>query len=110
MERPQSVVEALQSLGLAEPKRIGDSLTTLEIAALFREKGAAHLWITNAFGDVRARIEPKNCFHFWKTELNGRVLEEPGFAREAWLGGYAYSVREWTSPFSEPLLELRRCE
>jgi hypothetical protein len=109
MERPQSAVDALLALGVAEPRRLR-GLTTLEIAALFRERGAAHLWITDAFGDVRQRIAPDDCFRFWKEELNGRVLEEPGFAREQWLGGYAYAVSEWPSPFDVPVLEVRRCE
>jgi hypothetical protein len=38
------------------------------------------------------------------------VLEESGFAREQWSGGYAYQINEWVSPFKEPLLEVRRCE
>lgn len=110
MERPQSVVDALRSLGLAEPRRLQAHLTTIEIAALFRSEGAAHLWITDAFGDIRRRVEPGECLAFWKSELNGRVLEEPAFAREQWLGGYAYQVSAWASPFAEPVLELRRCE
>jgi hypothetical protein len=108
MERPQSVVDALLALGVAEPRRLR-KLTTLEIAALLREKGAAHLWVTDGFGDIRQRVEPDDCFRFWKEELNGRVLEEPGSARAQWLGGYAYLVSEWTSPLDAPLLELRRC-
>jgi hypothetical protein len=108
MERPQTVIDALRALGIAEPRRLR-KLTTLEIAALFRGKGAAHLWVSDDFGDVRQRVAPDECFAFWKSELNGRVLEEPGFAREHWPGGYAYFVSEWTSPFDAPLLELRRC-
>ena len=109
MERPQSVVDALLALGVAEPRRLR-KLTTLEIAGLFRESGAAHLWITDACGDIRQCIVPEDCIRFWKEELNGRVLEEPGFARERWLGGYAYVVSEWSSPFDASVLEVQRCE
>jgi hypothetical protein len=108
MERPQSVVDALLALGVAEPRRLRN-LATLEIAALFREKGA-HLWVTDGFGDIQQRIGAENSSRFWTEELNGRVLEEPGFARAQWLGGYAYAVSEWTSPFDAPVLEARRCE
>ena len=110
MDRPQSVVDAIRTLGLSEPRREQPHLGTVEIAELFREHGAAHLWITDPFGDIKRRIAPNDCFAFWKDELNGRVMEDPRFVREQWLGGTAYLVSAWTSPFPEPLLELRRCE
>jgi hypothetical protein len=110
MERPQSVVEALQSHGLAEPRRLRSHLTTLEIAALFREPGAAHLWITDAFGDISRRVSPEDGRAFWQEELNGKIVEKPGFTRARSLGGTAYQVSEWTSPFPAPVLEVRRCD
>ena len=103
------MVDALLALSVAEPRRLRKQ-TPLEIAALIREEGGAHHRITDAFGDIRQRSPPKDSFGFWKGELNGRVLEEPGVAREHWLGGYAYAVGEWTTPFDAPLLEVMRCE
>jgi hypothetical protein len=109
--RLQSIEEACRQLGVAHPQRMGDMLPPEPLKQLFRRtpKGL-HLWVTDVFHRVIDRIPPERCFHFWKHEVQERLLEDGGFVREAWPGGYAYLAQRWASPFEGPLVELMRCD
>jgi hypothetical protein len=110
MKRNQPIDEIWKELGVPTPERIRDQLTAKDIADLLRSSRAVHFWVTDVFHGVIERIPLNRCFAFWKEEVKERVVEEEGFAREQWPGGYAYLASEWRSPFPEPVVELMRWE
>ena len=105
----QSMEEALAEVTQAGPRCLRSLVDAHDLAELFRRRGPAHLWITDDFGYVIERVEPQWCFHFWKHELKARLMADRFFMLELWPERIAYLASEWESPYSEPLLELRRC-
>jgi hypothetical protein len=108
MKGHQPIEKICEELGVATPERLRDQLAANDIADILRTSGKVHFWVTDAFHCVVERIPLDRCFTFWKKEVKHRVIEEEGFAREQWPGGYAYWASEWRSPLPEPIVELTR--
>ncbi|MGO4722614.1 MULTISPECIES: hypothetical protein [unclassified Inquilinus] len=107
----QTIEEVCRELGLAQPGRIGDMLPSEQMKQLLRDNPeGVHLWVTNVFQEVIERIPPRRCFHFWKSEVQQRLMEDGGFANDMWPGRYAYLAQQWKSPFGEPLVQLMQCD
>ncbi|MGO1080606.1 hypothetical protein [Inquilinus sp. CA228] len=107
----QTIEQACRELGLEEPASIGGQLGSEDLKRLFRAAPVGvHLWITDVFRLVIERIPPERCFRFWKSEVQPRLMEDGGFARELWPERYAYLAQQWRSPYREPLVELTRCD
>jgi hypothetical protein len=108
MKGRQPIEKICEEVGVATPERLRDQLTANDIADILRTSGKVHFRVTDAFHCVVERIPLDRCFTFWKKEVKHRVIEEEGFAREQWPGGYAYWASEWRSPLPEPIVELTR--